>query len=86
MSIVNISIANKKYQIGCENGQEERLHELSRMLDIRAGEILDKIGPMSEALMLVTLCVVLADELNTANDDAFQEILDRIKEIKRKTS
>jgi cell division protein ZapA len=84
MSIVNISIANKKYQIGCENGQEGRLHELAKMLDVRAREILDKIGPMSESLMLVTLCIVLADELNTANESDLQEILDRIKEIKRK--
>ncbi|MDR2268917.1 MAG: cell division protein ZapA [Rickettsiales bacterium] len=86
MSIVNISIANKKYQIGCENGQESRLHELAKMLDMRAAEILDKIGPMSETMLLVTLCVVLADELNESADSDMREILDKIKEIKRKIS
>ena len=84
MSVVTISIANKKYQIGCENGQEERLCELSEMIDLRAREILDKIGPMSEAMMLVTLCVVLADEINAAPESELQEILARVKEIKRK--
>jgi cell division protein ZapA len=84
MSVVTISVANKKYQIGCENGQEERLGELAGMLDKRAREILDKIGPMSEAMMLVTLCVVLADEINTAPEADLHEILARIKEIKRK--
>ena len=84
MSVVNISIANKKYQIGCENGQEERLMGLAKMLDVRAGEILDKIGPMPEAMMLVTLCVVLADEISTAGEADMAEILARIKEIKRK--
>ena len=84
MSIVNISIANKKYQIGCENGQEERLSNLAKMIDLRAREILDKIGPMPESMLLVTLCVVLADEVNTAGDADFAEILARIKEIKRK--
>lgn len=84
MSVVSISIVNKKYQLGCETGQEERLGEIGAMLDLRAREILDKIGPMSETMMLVTLCVVLADEVNTMGDIELQEILDRIKEIKRK--
>ena len=84
MSIVNVTIANKRYQIGCENGQESRLYELAKMADARAGEILDKIGPMPETLLLVTLCVVLADELNSGSSDAaMREILARIKEIKR---
>jgi len=81
MSIVNISIANKKYQIGCENGQEARLLSLSKMLDARAFEILDKIGPMPETLMLVTLCVVLADEVS--NSDDLMEILERVRELKK---
>jgi cell division protein ZapA len=84
MSVVSVSIANKKYQIGCENGQEQRLHDLGKMLDLRASEILDKIGPMSEIMLLVTLCVVLADEVTTTGDDALQDILARIREIKRK--
>jgi len=81
MSIVNISIANKKYQIGCENGQEERLLALSKMLDARAFEILDKIGPMPETLLLVTLCVVLADEVSSSED--LTEILERVRKIKK---
>jgi len=81
MSIVNISIANKKYQIGCENGQEERLLLLSKMLDARAFEILDKIGPMPETLLLVTLCVVLADEVSSSED--LTEILERVRQIKK---
>ncbi|MDR1826329.1 MAG: cell division protein ZapA [Rickettsiales bacterium] len=84
MSVVTISVANKRYQIGCENGQEERLDELARMVDARAREILDKIGPMSESMMLVTLCVVLADEINTAPETDMYDILARVKEIKRK--
>ena len=84
MSVITISIANKKYKLGCENGQEERLHNLAKMLDLRAAEILDKIGPMPETLLLVTLCVVMADEINASSDEAMQEILTRIREIKRK--
>jgi cell division protein ZapA len=84
MSIVSISIANKKYQLGCENGQEGRLHELGKMLDARAAEILDKIGPMPESTLLVTLCVVLADEVGAAGESDLVEILDRVRKLKRK--
>lgn len=84
MSIVNITIANKKYQIGCENGQEKRLLALSGMLDARAREILDKIGPMSETLMLVTLAVVLADEIS--NEADLSDIHAKLIEIKKALS
>jgi len=86
MSIVNITIANKKYEIGCENGQEQRLVDLGAMLASRANEILDEMGPMPDPQMLFTLCIVLADELNTSGDADMLEILERVREIKRKLS
>jgi cell division protein ZapA len=89
MSVVSIPIVNKSYPMGCEDGQEPRLIELGKMLDARAREILDKIGPLPEASLLATLCVVLADEVKNrgacpANDDDLEEILARIRAIKKK--
>ena len=83
MSVVSIPIVNKNYPMGCEDGQEARLIELGKMVDTRAREILDKIGP------LATLCIVLADEVNnkpapTVSDADLREILARIREIKHK--
>lgn len=75
--------------MGCEDGQEERLVELGRMVDGRAREILDKIGPLPENALLATLCIVLADEIRnrpaaSASDSDLREILARIREIKNK--
>jgi len=88
MSIVSIPIINKKYQMGCEDGQEARLIELGKMIDVRAREILTKIGPLPEASMLATLCIVLADEIKShtavADEPALEEILARIKQVKKK--
>ena len=75
--------------MGCEDGQESRLIELGRMVDARAREILDKIGPLPESSLLATLCIVLADEVNNkvpvaATDADLREILARIREIKHK--
>ena len=91
MSVVSIPIVNKNYPMGCEDGQESRLIELGKMVDVRAREILDKIGPLPESSLLATVCIVLADELRnrpapSVNDADLQEILARIREIKNKIS
>lgn len=91
MSVVSIPIVNKNYPMGCEDGQEARLIELGKMVDARAREILDKIGPLPEASLLATLCIVLADEVRArgnltcpADDEDLKEILARIRAIKAK--
>ncbi len=89
MSVVSIPIVNKNYPMGCEDGQESRLVELGKMVDARARQILDKIGPLPENALLATLCIVLADELNNrmrgaVDDSDMREILARIREIRRK--
>lgn len=75
--------------MGCEDGQEGRLIDLGKMVDRRAREILDKIGPLSENALLATLCIVLADEVQNrpapvTDDSDLREILARIREIKKK--
>ena len=75
--------------MGCEDGQESRLIELGKMVDIRARKILDKMGPLPENSLLATLCIVLADEVRsrpgpTVTDADLREILARIREIKNK--
>ena len=90
MSVVTISIVNKNYQMGCEDGQEGRLIELGRLVDARARQILDKIGPLQESALLATLCIVLIDEIQnkketpSMSDEDLHEILARIREIKNK--
>jgi cell division protein ZapA len=91
MSVVSIPIVNKNYPMGCEDGQEMRLIELGKMVDARARQILDKIGPLPENSLLATLCIVMADELKSrpapaASEAELKEILARIREIKHKIS
>ncbi len=93
MSVVSIPIVNRNYPMGCEDGQEGRLIELGRMVDARARQILDKIGPLQESALLATLCIVLVDEIQniqnrtqkpSVTDEDLREILARIREIKHK--
>ncbi len=91
MSVVSIPIVNRNYRMGCEDGQEGRLIELGRIVDARARQILDKIGPLQETELLATLCIVLVDEIQnksqqkpSVTDEDLREILARIREIKHK--
>ena len=91
MSVVSIPIVNNNYQRGCEDGQEQRLAELGKMVDARARQILDKIGPLPENSLLATLCIVLADEVRNrpavlATESDLKEILARIRQIRNKIS
>jgi len=93
MSVVSIPIVNRNYPMGCEDGQEGRLIELGRIVDARARQILDKIGPLQESALLATLCIVLVDEIQniqnrtqkpSVSEEDLREILARIREIKHK--
>ncbi len=90
MSVVSIQIVNNSYPMGCADGQEHRLLELGKLLDDRARQILEKMGPLPENSLLATLCVVMADELlgkeQNVSDDDLNEILSRIRQIKQKIS
>ncbi|MFA7188408.1 MAG: cell division protein ZapA [Alphaproteobacteria bacterium] len=87
MSVVSIPILNKNYAMGCEDGQELRLIEIGKVVDARAHDIQSKIGHLPENSLLATLCIVLADEIMSRDKNdaiAFEEILKRIQEIKKK--
>ena len=62
--------------MGCEDGQEMRLIELGKMVDARARQILDKIGPLPESSLLATLCIVLADEIKSRPAAAKRQIVE----------
>jgi cell division protein ZapA (FtsZ GTPase activity inhibitor) len=90
MSVVSIPIVNRNYPMRCEDGQEGLMIELGRLVDARARQILDKIGPLQESALLATLCIVLIDEIQnkkeapSVSDEDLREILARIREIKHK--
>ncbi len=94
MSVVNLSIVNQIYPLGCEDGQEERLLKLASLIDTKARSILNVLGPLDERMLLATVAVVLADELQTKSAGSgdldvntsieLEKLLARIKSISKK--
>jgi cell division protein ZapA len=61
---VTISIRGRSYQIACDDGQEAHLARLGRYLDQRAEQLAASGSSAGDALMLVMVGLVVADELS----------------------
>ena len=63
MPDVNISINGHIYEIGCDDGQEDRIQDLASYIDHRLQQIARSGAAASDAHLMVLTSLVLADEL-----------------------
>ena len=68
MAQVSIRINGRSYDIACDDGQEERIHALSRYVDERVKEISAAVGQIGEQRLLVMTSLLIADELGMAQE------------------
>lgn len=64
MGLLNITVHGRAFQIACDNGQEVHVQQLAHMVDERARAVSSQVGPVSDAQLLVMVCLLLADQLN----------------------
>ena len=68
MGQVTVRVNGRQYQVACDDGQENRLSELSIQLDQRIQELLADVGPeVEEQRLLVMVSLLMVDELSAAN-------------------
>jgi cell division protein ZapA len=70
MAQVEISINGQSYRIACEDGQEQRLGELARMVDAHVGDLVEQIGQVGQTRLLVMASLLVADELMELRETA----------------
>jgi cell division protein ZapA len=70
MPQVSITINGRAYPVACDEGEEERIRELARMIDSKVAGFARQVGQAGEARLLVLAALVLADELAEANETA----------------
>lgn len=63
MAEVNVTIHGRVYGIACDDGQERRVQELARYIDLRLKEIAGAGAASNESHLLVLTALVLADEV-----------------------
>ena len=70
MAQVEIIINGQSYRIACEDGQEQRLGELARMVDAHVGDLVDQVGQVGHTRLLVMASLLVADELADLRESA----------------
>ncbi len=76
MPQVDVHVNGRRYQIACDEGQEEHLTQLAEYVDKRVQELVGAVGQVGDARLLVMTSLLVADELSEAystleeNEDA----------------
>jgi cell division protein ZapA len=63
MAQVTVSINGKPYSVGCEDGQERHLIELSKLFDAQVRQVSQDVGQLGETRLFLMGALLLADEL-----------------------
>lgn len=66
MSQVTVNVNGRPYVVGCEDGQEQHLIELSAVLDRHVREISEAMGQLGETRLFLMGALMVADELAEA--------------------
>ena len=74
MGQVTVDINGRSYEIACDDGQEAHLARLSKYIDKRVAELVDSVGQIGDARLLVMASLLIADELS--------EVYTEIEELK----
>jgi cell division protein ZapA len=83
MSVVELKVGSRLYQVACENGQEPQLLKLASEIDTRIEGLARQMRTGNDSLLLLMTALMMQDELNdaqkkTSNDN---EVQARIKKI-----
>ncbi len=77
MSDVTVTVNRRTYQIACDEGQEERLHDLAQLVDNRVEELATANDQIGDQRLLVMASLLLADEV----EDMRQNLQDTKKKL-----
>ena len=80
MGEVHVRVGGRGYALACRDGEEARLADLAAALDARAAALSARLGAMPEARLLLSLALMLADELEE-RDAALVEAAARVETV-----
>lgn len=69
MAKVNLEINGRKYALGCDEGEEERLMRLGTDLDNRVRALADQFGQIGDVRLLVMAGITMSDEISEMRTD-----------------
>jgi cell division protein ZapA len=66
MGQVTITVNGRRYEVGCDDGEEPRLRRLAEALDQRVRALVARVGPIGEARLLLLAGLMLEDDVAEA--------------------
>ena len=79
MADVDIIINSRTYRISCKDGEEDRILALSSQINQEVSSLVNKIGQLGEARMILLAALVLLDKSDD-NQDKMEDILKQTAE------
>ena len=70
MADVDININNRTYRISCKDGEEDRISILASEINKEVSVLVDKIGQLGEARMILLASLVLLDKSDEVEKEA----------------
>ena len=81
MSQVNLKINGRDYLVSCEDGEEKHLAFLAQYINQQVESLVENVGQVGEARLLLMAALMISDELIETNDE-----LDSLKVGNMKTA
>lgn len=62
MPLVNVMVNQRAYTIACDDGEEEHLRELAKHVDSKVRELLETVGQVGDARLLLMAALLITDD------------------------
>jgi len=69
MPHLSVTINGRNYSVACEEGQQEHLGRLADYLKVRVDELVESLGQIGDARLLLMASLLISDELSDAYAD-----------------
>lgn len=86
MGKVSLNINGRRYGMGCEDGEEERLMRLGQKLDDRVNQMANQFGQIGDLRLLVMAGITMLDELEDTSTNIDAQVDARIGDLRKETS
>lgn len=75
MGQLTVTVNGRRYQLQCDDGQEDHVRELVRLVNQRIDGMVASVGQVGEGRLLLLTALVLQDELAELQDRMHGEVL-----------
>ncbi|HUO94059.1 MAG TPA: cell division protein ZapA [Rhizomicrobium sp.] len=62
MPLVNVMVNSRAYTIACDDGEEEHLRDLAKHVDTKVRELLETVGQVGDARLLLMAALLITDD------------------------